>query len=123
MIGLVQLVKVLNQLKNKWRMASMDSTTMQKCIANDAVTLADVHLLAAQAALDKMFNQGYFSICTLDSILKMTGQVADKMCYDILHTIHCVHYNEMDETLRRGLPMLIGATLKMEGLHFMRFKP
>ena len=101
----------------------MDSMIMQKCTANDAVSLADVHLMAAQAALDKMFNQGYFSVCTIDGILKMTGQVPDKMCYDILHTIHCVHYNEMAETLRRGLPMLIGAVLKMEGLHYLRFKP
>lgn len=101
----------------------MDFMTTQKCTAEDVVTLADVHLLAAQAALDKMFNQGYFSICTLDGILKMTNQIPDKMCYDILHTIHCVHFNEMDPTLARGLPMLIGATLKMEGLHYLRFKP
>jgi hypothetical protein len=101
----------------------MDSTTTQKCTVNDAVMLADVHLMAAQAALDKMFRQGYLSICDIDNILEMTGQIPDRTCYQILHTIHCVHYSDMAETLRNGIPMLIGAVLKMEGLNYVRFKP
>lgn len=104
-------------------MESMVSTTTQRCTADDAAILANVHLLAAQAALNKMFSQGYFSICTIDAILKMTYTIPDKTCYDILHTIHCVNYNDMDELLRRGLPQLIGVVLKLDGLSFERFRP
>lgn len=103
-------------------MELMGSTTTQRCTAEDVAMLANVHLLAAQAALNKMFSQGYFSICTLDTILKMTYTIPDKTCYDILHTIHCVQYNELAPELRRGLPALIGAVLKMDGLTFERFR-
>lgn len=123
MTGLVQQQRVFHQQRSNAKMDLRVSGTTQRCTAEDVVSLADIHLMAAQAALDKMFNQGYMSICILDNILKMTGNIPDKTCYDILHTVHCVHYNEMNETFRRGLPMLIGAVLRMEGLHYMRFKP
>jgi len=63
--------------------------------------------LAAQAALNKMFRGGYFSICTLDDVLKMGSIIPDRKAYAILHTLHCVDFKDMPDELRSEIPELI----------------
>lgn len=61
--------------------------------------MTDLKMLAAQAALQKMFDQDYFSICTIDNIAKMMGVKPNREAYQILHTLHCVDYNQMPPAL------------------------
>jgi hypothetical protein len=70
--------------------------------------------LAAVTALNKMLAQGYFSVSTIDTIAKMLGVSPPKEPYDILHTIHCVHYGDMPESLKAALPGLIKACIDIE---------
>lgn len=60
-------------------------------------------------ALQKMFNGGYFDICTVDKCLKLAGVIAPKREYDLLHALHCVHFRDMPPELARRVPDMITA--------------
>lgn len=73
----------------------------------DPDALARMRAMATTRALDKMFhNESFFSICTIDSLMKMhrivktieVGQV-----YDVLRSMHCVHYDTMTRAEVREL--------------------
>lgn len=74
--------------------------------------------MAARAAIAKMIRDGYVCICTINKILKMSGGIPDRRDYEILHTLHCVHFNEMEPELLRGLPVIITRVLNSKGLDF-----
>lgn len=78
----------------------------------------DIQKMAAAAALQKMVQNGYVCICTIDKILKMSGSVPDRRDYEILSTLHCVHFRDMAPELLRGLPVIIQRVLDAEGLEF-----
>ena len=66
---------------------------------------------AVLAALRKMVSDGWFSICVIDKILKMTETVPDRRAYDVLSLLHCVNFRDMSEELRRELPALLSDCL------------
>lgn len=72
----------------------------------------DLKLMAAQAALTKLVSGGHFSICTIDTIAKMLGVKPEREAYQILHTLHCVDYNQMAPALLNELPNLIARVLQ-----------
>ena len=82
----------------------------------------DIQIMAARAALQKMAKDGYFSICTIDNILRMSGGVPDSKDYQTLRTLHCVSFSDMPPELRRGLPLLVKRVLEAEGVEFC-FEP
>lgn len=71
--------------------------------------MSDLKQLAAIAALNKMFTDGWLSISTVDRVGKMLGvdpkRAADS--YNILHAVHCVHFAQMPVDLRDAIPQLI----------------
>jgi hypothetical protein len=56
--------------------------------------------LAATVALKKLFAGNYFSICDLDTLMKLTGAVAPTKDYQALQCLHCVHWGDMSPELR-----------------------
>lgn len=54
-------------------------------------------------SLNKMFTSSYFSICTIDKCLKLSGIIPEKLTYDTMSTLHCVEYKEMPEEVRQWL--------------------
>ena len=82
----------------------------------------EIQKLAARAALKKMSQDGYVCICTIDNILKMTGGIPNAKDYQVLRTLHCVHFREMPPELLRGLPLLIQRVLESDGIEFC-FEP
>ena len=72
----------------------------------------DIEIMAAKAAIKKMMRDGYVSICTIDKILEMSGGVPDSKDYNILRTLHCVNFSDMEPELRRGLPVLVARVLE-----------
>lgn len=73
--------------------------------------------LAAMAALNKMFKDGHFSICTIRSIAEMTKVSLGGRAYDILHTLHCVDYGNMQPELREALPGLVRECLSLSPIY------
>ena len=80
-----------------------------------------IQILAAEAALRKMVEEGFFSICTIDKINKVSGNIPNKKTYDTLHMLHCVHYKDMPPELLKELPVMIrealgGSTLELSNI-------
>ncbi|MBL4833605.1 MAG: hypothetical protein JKY26_06475 [Pseudomonas sp.] len=69
--------------------------------------MSDIKVMAAQAALQKMLTDGYLCICTIDKITRMLSIVADREAYDVLRTLHCVHFDQMQPELLEQIPVLI----------------
>lgn len=82
----------------------------------------EIQILAARAALKKMSQDGHLSICTIDNILKMSGGIPNDKDYQVLRTLHCVSFREMQPELLRGLPLLIKRVLESDGVEFC-FEP
>jgi hypothetical protein len=74
--------------------------------------VSDLKVMAAEAALKKMVQSDYFDICTIDKITKMMDVKPDRDAYQILSTLHCVHYNQMRPELLQVLPDLIATVLR-----------
>jgi len=72
----------------------------------------EIQVLTAKVALKDMFRKGHLSICTIDNIIKMNPLLSvDRESYDMLHLLHCVHFQDMPQELLRGLPLLIQRTI------------
>lgn len=71
----------------------------------------DTKALVAITALNKMFESGHFSICTIDSVAQMLGVIPDAEAYETLRPLHCVEWQKMPKALRDRVPGLIQQTL------------
>jgi hypothetical protein len=65
----------------------------------------------ARAALDSIFEANFFSICKVDALLKTLGRPQKGRAYDMLHALHCRHYDEMNADTRSLIPLLINELL------------
>jgi len=64
--------------------------------------------MAAVAAIDKMFHDGYFSISVIDKVAEMIGVSCKQLDeYRVLATLHCVPFASMPPSLQREIPMLM----------------
>lgn len=79
-------------------------------------------LIALKLALKKMFTQSHFSICTIDSCLKLTGVIPNKDIYKIMHTVHCVDFKEMDEDFRQWIFEQSILMFQQNGFDFHKFE-
>lgn len=62
-------------------------------------------------AIKKLFDQSYFSITNFDDLLKITNSICDSKTHDLLHAIHCVHYDKMTPEYRKWLFQTVTKTL------------
>ena len=67
--------------------------------------------MVAITALNKMFDSGSFSICTIDSVAQMLGVIPDAEAYGMLRPLHCVDWQKMPKALRDRVPGLIQQAL------------
>lgn len=74
-----------------------------------------------ETALKDMVSKGYFSICTIDAILKVTKSIPDGEIYKRLHLMHCVHFNKMPQAVLNALPDMIRDVLSGQELNFDDF--
>src|SRR5690606_34491346 len=56
---------------------------------------------------------GWFSICAIDTVAKMLEVTPERDSYNILHSLHCVHFNAMPQELAEEVPTLIAKCLDM----------
>lgn len=76
--------------------------------------MSDLKQLAAMTSLNSMFQKGYFDICTVDSVGKMLSINPKGDAYDVLRTLHCIHFEKMPKELRDQVPELIRQCLDVE---------
>ena len=77
-----------------------------------------IEVLVAKTALKKMMEQGYFCVCTIDKVLKITGGIPDPRDYQMLNALHCIHYKDMPPTLLKELPNIIRRVVESPALDF-----
>lgn len=77
----------------------------------------DLKELAAVTALNAMMAKGWFSICTIDNVGQMLGRNPRGEAYDILHSLHCIHFDKMPPALREEIPRLIEQCLNCAPTH------
>lgn len=85
------------------------SAALVRC-ANIAA-LPETRRLVVTAALDRLFTNQWFDICTLRGVSELMGLSTDSEAYKALHTLHCVHYNKMNPELRDLIPELVREAL------------
>ena len=79
----------------------------------------NVQRLAAEAALTKMAEQGWFDICTIDKIRSAAGiGRGESEAYKTLSMLHCIHYDKMPAELRNALPGLVAEVLQEPAIEF-----
>ena len=77
----------------------------------------DLKELAAVTALNAMMAKGWMDICTIRSVAEMLGRDPRGEAYDILHSLHCIHFDKMPPALREEIPRLIEQCLNCEPTH------
>ena len=63
--------------------------------------------LVLRAATRKLFDCRHFSICTVDSMMKLVGTTARSAAYTQLNALHCVDFADMPKDLRERIPHLV----------------
>lgn len=77
----------------------------------------DLRELAAVTALNEMMSQRHFSICTIDTVGKLLNRNPAGDAYNILHSLHCIHFDRMPQELRDAIPALIEQCLDCAPTH------
>ena len=77
-----------------------------------------IEVMVAKTALKKMMEQGYFCICTIDKVLKISGGIPDPRDYQMLNALHCIHYKDMPPALLKELPNIIRRVVESPALDF-----
>lgn len=64
--------------------------------------------LVAQTALNKLFTERHFSICTLDAVIDAIGKGnSNHPTYKQLRALHCIDYAEIPKSLRDQIPAMV----------------
>jgi hypothetical protein len=74
--------------------------------------------LGVLTALNRMLLDTYFSISTVDTAIKLMGSCPDGRAYDILRSMHCVHWKDMPKELREAIPKLIERCINVPAHQF-----
>lgn len=74
--------------------------------------ISQIERLTIEAALRKMFSQGWFSISTVDQCAKVLDVPTGGKTYELLHALHCVHFADMDRELAEAVPGMIAEVLR-----------
>lgn len=74
----------------------------------------DLKELAAMTALNNTLRSSYFDICAVDKVAKLLDVNPRGEAYDMLHALHCIHYDKMPPQLCEAIPDLIKQCLGRE---------
>ncbi len=69
-------------------------------------------MLALKQAVNKLFQERHFSICTLDNIADMMGVSPNRKIYNQLRAFHCVDYGSMDNRTKELLQQKVVECLR-----------
>lgn len=81
------------QLSNIYR--DVDSILKSNNIPSGGITKDLVREGVGHSLFKMLKSDNYFSICTVDSCIKVSGIIIQRERYNFYHSQHCVHWNEM----------------------------
>ncbi len=74
-------------------------------------SLPETRRLVAEAAINRLFTERHFSICSLDELIKLTGAQRGSDAYRLLRPLHCMDWADMTPELRERVPLLVREAL------------
>ncbi len=86
-------------------------------VTGNISSMPQVKKLVVQTAINKLFTDKYFSVCTLDRVMEVMNISQNTDAYKQLHALHCVHYSDMTKEMRDVLPLLVNEALKLETIN------
>lgn len=72
----------------------------------------------AVITINNMLASNFFSICAVDRVADLLNVNPRGPEYDILHSLHCVHFDKMTKRVRDSIPELIMACLEKQTFQF-----
>lgn len=88
------------------KFTACDSTSLA-CSA-----LPETKRLVVHTAVANLFENKWFSISDLSEIMELIGARKGGQAYQMLHALHCVHYDKMPPELRARIPELVNECLR-----------
>lgn len=73
--------------------------------------LPETKRLVVRTAVTNLFESKWFSISDLNEIMELIGARRSGQAYQMLHALHCVHYDKMPNDLRARIPELVNECL------------
>lgn len=67
-------------------------------------------MLVAKTSIQSLFSKSYFSICSVDTLMKLNNVTLceeTQEVYDLLRALHCVDYGQMPRELVNSLPAAV----------------
>lgn len=76
----------------------------------------DIKRMAVETIMDRLFNaSAWFDICRVHDIGEMLGvNPRNHADYNVLHAMHCIHYNTMRPELRNALPEMVARVCSIQ---------
>lgn len=93
-----------------------NTPTLVRFRATDTVPGSDsrkmMRVMAAEVALNKMFTDERFSICTVREACEALGAKLTPEAEAILHPLHCVNWDQIPAGLKAEIPHLIKESIQ-----------
>lgn len=67
----------------------------------------EITRLVVGTAMRSMFQKGWVDICTIRECLKLAGVLPVGDAYQMLTTLHCVHFKDMPAELASEVPRML----------------
>lgn len=83
----------------------------EKILFENVASMESTKAMVIKAAVKKIFDTNYFSICDLDNVINLVGSRKQCEAYSLLKALHCIDYQKMPQDLRDRIPMLINECL------------
>lgn len=84
--------------------------------------MTSLQIEIARCAVNDMFTKGFFSICVVDNILKLSGGIPDRNDYHSLSLLHCISFKDMPRNVRIELPRLIQKVIESPSVNCEIFR-
>lgn len=74
--------------------------------------------LAAKAAMEKMIRRGWVNICAIRECIQILKLPNYGRALDILATLHCVNFKDMEPELRAEIPNLLAEVFTPDSMNW-----
>ena len=85
--------------------------SQRACLPNVA-HLPETKRLVVEVAINRLFTERHFSICSLDKLIELTGAQHGSDAYRLLRPLHCMDWADMPPELRERVPLLVREALQ-----------
>lgn len=79
----------------------------------------NVKVLAVQISLKKMISNGWFSICDVETAMKLMEVGMSTEDHNFLHTLHCVKFDDMPAIVKNKMQSILEVVFSKEAFEIV----